>query len=270
MAFRLGVCGCMADGGSDGTGIHVIDDAVRLGYDYLELSLAHIAALSDDDFGALKARLAAAPVKCETCHNFFPPDVRLTGNGADLDRAVAYADRAMRRAAILGADVIVFGSSGAKNVPDGFSFDAAWEQIVALLKAVDPLARRHGIDIAIECLNKGESNIVNSIADGIALVEATGGTNVKLLADYYHIMLEADPAADIVRAAPYLRHVHFAEVERRSYPRAIKTEYVSFFKTLIKAGYVGRVSIEAFTSDFATDGASAAKTMRDLFAEVAP
>ncbi len=269
MAFRLGCCGCMADGGSDGTGAHVLDQLSGLGYDYVELSLSHLARLTEPAFASLKRRLAASGTPCEACHNFFPAEIRLTGEAADHGRALDHADRALARAAELGAEVVVFGSSGAKNVPPGFPMARAWDQIVVLLAKLDPVARSHGIVIAIEPLNRKESNIVNSLAEGVRLTREVGGRNVRLLADYYHLMVESEPFSEIAAAGPYLRHVHFAELEGRTYPRVPRDEYARFFGALARAGYRGRVSVEAFTSDFAADAARASDVLRPLLAEAA-
>ena len=48
--------------------------------------------------------------------------------------------RAIKRASQLGAKVIVFGSSGAKNVPDGFDMEKAFEQVVFVLKKREQFA----------------------------------------------------------------------------------------------------------------------------------
>ncbi len=267
MSFRLGCCGCMTAGGTDGTGIHVLDDLAALGYDYIELSLRDLMALDNDVFDALHARLDAAPIGCETCHNFFPDAMRLTGESADHATALAYAERAVARAGSLGAKAIVFGSSGAKNVPEGFPMDRAWQQIVDLLRAIDPFARRAGLDIVIEPLNRRESNIVNSVAEGRKLTDDAGCANIRLLADYYHVMLENEPMTHIAEAADCLRHVHFAEIEGRRYPKARSDDYVTFFRTLAGAGYRGRVSVEAFSDDFAADARRARDILRPIFAE---
>ena len=52
-------------------------------------------------------------------------------------------------AARVGASVVIFGSSGVRNVPAGFPLDAAWDQLRTLLTALASIATHHGITIAI-------------------------------------------------------------------------------------------------------------------------
>ena len=118
--MRLGCCGSMVSPSTDPIGIEILEPMAAMGFDYIELSLANLAALAVSEFGVVEARLAKSGLRCEACNNFFPASLRLTGPGARLSGALEYAQGAMARAARLGASVIVFGSSGAKNVPPGF------------------------------------------------------------------------------------------------------------------------------------------------------
>ena len=60
---------------------------------------------------ALVRRVAGSGVHCEACNNFFPKTERLTGESADLGKILAYARRAMDRAALLGAEEFGFGTA---------------------------------------------------------------------------------------------------------------------------------------------------------------
>ena len=118
----------------DGTGIEWLGTLDELGFDYVELSLSHIMNQTEYEYRDFRKTLETSRVGCEACHNFFPGSIRLTGEEADLERALEYAGRAIRRASKLGVEVIVFGSAKAKNVPEGFSPTRAWQQIVDLLQ----------------------------------------------------------------------------------------------------------------------------------------
>lgn len=179
-----------------------------------------------------------------------------------MNTALDYAGRALDRAARLGARIIVFGSAGAKNVPDGFSKTDAWRQIVALLKRLGPVAAEHNLTIAIEPINKREANIVNLVADGLRLAREVRHSNIQLLVDFYHFMLEREDLAILAEAGPAIRHVHFAKVEGRGFPAAREPDYAGFFDTLRHVGYSGRCSIEACTTDFPTDARRALHMLR--------
>ena len=86
--------------------------------------------------------------------------------------------------------MIVFGSSAAKNVPEGFPYDRAWEQIVQAMRIAAPIAAQHGITIVIEPLNQKEANIVLTGAEGLKLGPRDRPASVQLQIDYYHMALE--------------------------------------------------------------------------------
>jgi D-psicose/D-tagatose/L-ribulose 3-epimerase len=261
--MRLGCCGSMISP-ADPIGIGIIDDMARMGFDYIELSLAALAALAETDFAALARRIAQSGIRCEACNNFFPPRVRLTGPEACLTTALEYATGAMDRAARLGVQTIVFGSSGAKNVPAGFDMRAAWRQIVELLQAIGPLAQARSITIAIEPLNRQESNIVNRAAEGLKLAREVNHPHIQLLVDYYHLMMEHESPEVVIRAGDAVRHLHFARVEGRSFPRHADDAMRLFFRLVRQAGYRGRCSIEAYTQNLLADAPRTLQLLREL------
>ncbi len=262
--MRFGICGSMVARQPDGSGAEIVEQVRELGYDYLELSLAHLAALPEDEFGALRRRVQSSGLPCEACNNFFPGTVRLTGAEVNWDQVREYTRRAVDRAAELGVQVIVFGSSAAKNVPAGFPQYRAWQQIVTALRSAADVVKPLGITIAIEPLNRQESNIVNSLAEGLALMQRVNRPEVRLLADYYHLALEQEDPAILLQAGPDLRHIHFARVAGRTYPLEIDDGFQPFFAALRAAGYDGRVSVEGFSNDFYREAARSLQVLREL------
>ena len=265
--MKFGCCANMVATGPDGIGLEIVEQLAEVGYDYIELSLAHMMALPDAEFRALALRVARSGIRCEACNNFYPRTVRLTGDTVDWQQVQEYTGRALARAAELGAQTIVFGSSGAKNVPEGFPMARAWEQIVETQRMGDSSAAEHGITIVIEPLNRLESNIVLTAREGLALVRQVDRPHIKLLVDYYHMTLEDESPDILLEAGPEVRHIHFARVEGRSFPVEIETGYCPFFANLKKIGYDGSVSVEAYTADFASDAPHALAVLQSLCLE---
>jgi sugar phosphate isomerase/epimerase len=160
--------------------------------------------------------------------------------------------------------VIVFGSPKSKNVPEGYPMDKAWSQLVELLKTIDPLVRTRGITVVIEPLNKMESNIINTAAEGLKLVKAIDRENIKLLIDYYHLVMEKENPEIILDAGSYIKHIHFANPTGRVYPIEAEDGYVRFMNLLKRIGYEGRMSVEAYTKDFCHDAKRSVKILRQL------
>jgi D-psicose/D-tagatose/L-ribulose 3-epimerase len=262
-AIRFGCCGNMISP-SDPVGISIIEELGRLGFDYVELSLRDVTALAEPEFVQLAERVRRSGLVCEACNNFFPATIRLTGPDADPAAALAYAEKAFARAARLGVAIVVFGSSAARNVPDGFPLAQAWEQLRSLLAALGPLAQARGITVVIEHLHRGESNIVNTVADGWRLAQEVAHPQVRVLADTYHLLREAEAPAIIDRVGPALRHTHLAQGPDRRFPLAPDPALRSFFAALRNSGYAGRCSIEAYTDNFAPEAAAALAVVRTL------
>lgn len=135
---------------NDAVGRRYIGTLKEAGYDYMELPLAQIMELSETSFSELAEEAEKTGLPCECCNNFFPASVRLTGETVDPAKVQEYVKRAIDRAVKLGSRVIVFGSSGAKNVPEGFPYDRAFGQIADALRMIDTYAASAGIHIAIE------------------------------------------------------------------------------------------------------------------------
>lgn len=260
--MRVGCCASMIAPQRDPVGIESVETMAALGFDYIELSLAHLARASEDTFKEMAARVARSGLRCEACNNFFPPDVRLTGPHASLDVALSYAALAMGRAERLGVEIIVLGSSGAKNVPEGFPPEDAREQLLALLRRLGPLAEHHRITITVEPISRPEANFIIRTGEGLDLVRAVDHPRVRLLVDYFHMAGEAEDLTVIREAGDLIRHAHFARPENRVFPTEWEERYDGFFHALGDIGYPGRLSIEAFTADFQADGSKALKRVR--------
>jgi len=262
--MRIGYCTNLIATQTDGTGREWIEKGKESGFDYVELPLAQIVDLNDREFSSLKERVGISGLKCEVCNNFFPGHVRLTGNAVDYGKIEEYLNKALGRAAQLGVKVIVFGSPKSKNVPEGYPMDKAWSQLVELLKTIDPLVRTRGITVVIEPLNKMESNIINTAAEGLKLVKAIDRENIKLLIDYYHLVMEKENPEIILDAGSYIKHIHFANPTGRVYPIEAEDGYVRFMNLLKRIGFEGRMSVEAYTKDFCHDAKRSVKILRQL------
>jgi D-psicose/D-tagatose/L-ribulose 3-epimerase len=262
--MRFGCCVNMLVPIDQGTGIEMVERVAAAGFDYLELPLARIAALTANEFAALCQRMVAAGLTNESCNDCFPPTLRLTGPAANRAEAVNYAAAAFERAASLGAKIIVFGSGPARMVPEGFSLTAAQEQLLELLNDLSPLAEKNRLTIAIEALNRTECNIVLSLIEAHDLAERVNHPHVQLLADYYHLAMEQEPTDHVATVAKSIRHVHFSNPAGRGYPHAADEQFAAFCRQLRASGYNDRMSVEAYSQDFEHDAAATLKLMKRI------
>jgi len=96
----------------------------------------------------------------------------------------------------------------------------------------------------LEPLNKGETNLLNSVTEGIAYVDAIDRPRIQLLADFYHMMKENEGPDAIRKADVRIRHCHIAELEGRKAPGTKGEDLSGYFKALHDIGYTGGVSCE--------------------------
>ena len=248
--------------GTDAEKIKILKEA---GFDYAETNMTDIATISDEEFNAFLLALKENDIPCEASNCFIPGEYKLVGDAVDYTAISEYVAKALERASRVGIESAVFGSGGARRVPDGVSREDAHKQLAYFLKEiVSPEAAKYGIRIAIEPLNKKECNCLNSVLEGVAVAEATGCDNIKTLADLYHVFLENDQMADIAALKGKIIHAHIANPVGRCYPApGDGFDYAPFMKALNEAGCT-RCSVEAGTKDFAKEAVLALSVLKAL------
>ncbi len=232
----FGVCG----------GVEMGQIAAKLGYDFFELSVpGYMKPLEKEEaFQAELAKVKAVGIPCLACNCFIPGDHKITGPAVDFSKLTAYVKTACRRAGEAGVKRIVFGSGGARQIPEGFSRETAWKQLGDFLRMVGPEAQKAGVVIVIEPLNTAECNVLTTVGESAKLAREVNHPNIKLLVDAYHWLKDNDSAADLAAGGDLLRHAHIATMPHRMAPGAEPTDFSEFFGILKRAGYQEGVSIE--------------------------
>jgi sugar phosphate isomerase/epimerase len=235
-ARRFGCCGGIADA-------PLIRDA---GFDYIELPVGALMSATDDAaFRRIMENIGAFGIPVETCNVFIPAALKITGPQVEREPLWQYAALALQRMGEIGVRVCVFGSGGARSIPEGFDRDRALDQLAAFLDHVQEVSARRGVRVVIEPLNRKESNVFNSVGESDAFTVARGLTGVGVLADLYHISVEGESYDGIMAAGDRLSHVHVADADRSAPGEGVATDYAGFFHGLRSIGYAGTISIEA-------------------------
>ncbi len=204
----------------------------------------------DEAFAKNLEKLAASPLPVLACNGFIrPAHLRCVGPDANHALILEWAETAFRRLKQAKGRFIVFGSSGARQIPDGWPREKADEQFVALLKSLGPLAEKHGVTVALEQLQVSECNYINRIGEAAQLIRSAGHPHVRLLADFHHMARGGDTSADLKAAIDVVVHVEIAEKEKRSYPGVAGDDFRPFFRVLHEAGYHGAINIEGNGTD---------------------
>lgn len=237
--------------------------------DFLEEHIQNFLKPAEPEaaFAENRARAAASPLPVPAANCFLPGTLKCVGPEVDLAALERYAATAFARAQTVGLEVFVLGSGGARKIPEGFPPERARAQFIELLRRLGPLAARHNVTIVVEPLNKGETNFINSLAEGAEAVKAAAHPNVWLLADLFHMLRDHEPPGEIVRFGPLLRHVHLAENEKRAAPGTKPEDFRPYFRALKAAGYDRRMAIEPSWTDRRRESVLALQTVRQQWAE---
>jgi len=255
-AVKVGYC----------TGLKNLEGAKAAGFDYVELSATEMAALSDDGFRAEAARIKALGLPTPAANLFLPATLKVVGPDVNPEQQMTHVHKAFTRLATLGTEIVVFGSGGARRVPDGVSNAEAFTQLVDFSRRAAREARANRITIAIEPLRKQETNIINTAAEGLDLVNAVGDPNFQLMIDFYHLASEHEDPAIVLKAKDHIRHLHVANPQGRVFPQAWdEFDYAPFFANLRAIGYDRRISIEGSTTDLSAQAPRAIDLLRRAF-----
>lgn len=244
-----------------------VADAAAAGFRSVELPLEAVAALSEEAFAALRADLLDRGLQAPALNRFLPRGMPVVGPDVDERRLEAYLQRALPRAAAVGARVLVLGSGHARRIPPGFSRREAEEQFISFARLAGGRAESHGLAIALEPLNRGEANLMNTLREGWRMAQSCGHPAVGLIADLFHMALEGEDLADVRLPGASLLHVHVADPQGRLAPggHSPKDLYLEFFRHLQAASYEGAISIEgAFAAPEGSEGAQAGASKSGL------
>ena len=124
-----------------------------------------------------------------------------------------------------------------------------WDLAVKNLHAVCEMAGERNLQIALEPLNRFESDLVNTAADVIRLVKDISHPAAKIMLDGFHMNIEErDIAKAIVTAGDKLIHIQVSE-NYRGTPGTGQTRWDAYKKGLLEIDYKGTVTIESFTPE---------------------
>ena len=121
-------------------------------------------------------------------------------------------------------------------------------QSADILRQVAETAVRSGITLALEVVNRYESNVLNTAAQGVEMCSRIGAPNVKVHLDVYHMNIEeSDIPAAILETGDYLGYFHTGD-SHRGYMGSGTIDLAGVFRALVRSGYEGPITLESFSS----------------------
>jgi len=234
--MKLGICCPLEDAA----------DAKAAGFDYFEPMFRSFIDMTDDEFAAFKAKVEELDFYPLATNVMLPAHAKVTGEEARHGDIRPMLELAFARAEQVGMKSVVFGSSAARNLPDGFTDRGrGYDQITDYVIMAGGIAARHNCVIAVEPLSFREANIVNFVAEAAYIAQRANHPNVRALADYFHMTNNREPLSTLYAHGAFLQHCHVPPPGVRSYTTGIEEyDYKPFFDALKGVGYFENVSVE--------------------------
>jgi sugar phosphate isomerase/epimerase len=217
--------------------------ASRLGFDGIEIfpatpegAATEIVRPLMEKYGLAVAALGTGGGWVAHKWHFGSPDPAIRGKAREFVRSMIEA------AAALGAKAIV-GSMQGKPEP-GVSREQGIAWLAEALEELGAVAEGAGQPLLYEPLNRYESHLFNRLGQTVEFLGTLRTTNVKILADMFHMNIEEVSVPLAIRAAGRaIGHFHFADSNRHAIGFG-HTDVAPITESLKEAGYDGYVSGE--------------------------
>ncbi|MGO9417707.1 sugar phosphate isomerase/epimerase family protein [Roseiarcus sp.] len=229
--------------------LDLFDRAKAIGFDILEICVEDPETI---DAPAIRDRAARTGVSITICGAFGPSRDLSSEDEAIRQGGLAYLERCIDFAADLGSPFVsgpMYAAVGNTRLLDESARREQWKRAVASLKRAAAFASERGVKLAVEPLNRFETDLVNTIDQGLRLVKDVGADNIGLLLDTFHMNIEEkDIPAAIRRAKGRIVEFHASSNDRGT-PGDDHLPWRAIATALRDVGFQGPVVIEAFTSE---------------------
>jgi D-psicose/D-tagatose/L-ribulose 3-epimerase len=242
------------------------DYAAALGYDGLELAPFTVSSEPHLMPSAARARIRAAAsqsgIVITGLHWLLVAPAGLSITSADSNlraRTVDVMRGLIDLCADVGGSVLVHGSPAQRKIPTGDSLATALARATECFAAVADHARAAGVCYCIEPLARPETDLINTLDEAIAVVDAIGHPNLRTMIDCSAAgQMEADPVAHLIERglrSGHVAHIQVNDPNRRG-PGQGSARFAEVFAALKRNRYAGVVAVEPF--QYVPDGAGAA------------
>jgi len=242
-----------------------LPEAAKLRTDYVELSLADLAALPEADFIELADWVDAAGIRVRACRDMLPDNLPITGPGVNATALHGYLRHALGRARRLGVKAVTLDAAKSRTVSDDGDFPFAWRQLGNFLRLCQGHAKECGITVCLEPLRKADCSLLNLVSEATLIAGLLQLNNIAVAAHWGHMSMASEPMNALWRAAPLLGHVHIENALTRRLPAPGDGEdYRRMLSPLNTMGYKGGISLcGTMTQTFAQDAAAALEYIRE-------
>ena len=217
------------------------------GYDAVEIPVEDPSLI---DLDLVKRALADQGLKAIICGAFGPTRDLTHEDPAYHQTCFTYLDSCLEIASELGAGFVagpMYSAVGKARLVAPEQRKVEWDLAVSNLRKVCRRAGEFGLDLAIETLNRFETDLINTSEDLMRLIGDINEPQAKAVLDGFHLNIEEpDLESAIRRVGDKLIHVQVSE-NYRGTPGTGQTNWAAWKRGLEAINYRGTISIESFT-----------------------
>ena len=219
-----------------------------MGFDILEISCENPELINVKQVKIDLKKNFLIPIVCGA----FGPDRNICSRDPKIvENAKIYIRWLIDAADELGSPVVcgpMYSAVGKEHIEDEEARKAEWDLAVNGIREMAFYAKSKDVKLALETLNRFETDMINIVSQGLEFIKQTGMDNVGLHLDTFHMHLEEKNSGDAIRLAnKKIYHFHACENDR-GVPGTGQVHWNEVAKALKDVNYNGPVVIESFTS----------------------
>ncbi len=220
-----------------------------MGYDLVEIPVEDPDLIDGE---VVNKALEDNGLEAVVCGAFGPTKDLTHEDTAVHQNCFGYIEKCFQLCNLLGVDFFagpMYAAVGKARMLPKEERKREWDLAVANIAKVCTMAQDHGLSIALEPLNRFESDMINTAEDVIRFIKDVNHSSAKVLLDGFHMTIEESNIAEAIKlVGDKLLHVQVSE-NHRGIPGTGLTPWADFAKGLKAIGYKGAIVIESFTPE---------------------
>lgn len=221
----------------------------KWGFDSVEIALEDTSHI---DPKLIKEALDKNGLTCGSICAAMGPGRDLRGTKEEQNTATQYIKDVIDVMPVLDCPILVgplYSSVGRAEPVSEADYKIQWDAVVANLKKLAAYAKQKGVKLAIEPLNRYETDFINTAEQGLKMIADVNSDALLLHLDSFHMNIEEkDPYKAIVSAGDKLGHFHACGSDRGT-PGGDHINWDKISAALSQVGYDKQIVIESFTTD---------------------
>jgi D-psicose/D-tagatose/L-ribulose 3-epimerase len=219
------------------------------GFDSVEIALEDVSHI---DPVLVRKALDENGLKCDSICAAMGPGRDLRGTEEEQMTSITYIKSVLDVMPELGCPILIgplYSSVGRAEATEEALYNKQWAIVVQHLRMLSEYAEALDLQLAIEPLNRFETDFINTCEQGLRMIEEVNNRALLLHLDTFHMNIEEkDLAKAILKAGSKLGHLHACGSDRGT-PGGDHTDWEGIRSALKEINYTRGISIESFTPD---------------------